>query len=139
MHNIEIHDVTKKYPHGGKGLDHVTFSIGSGVFGLLGHNGAGKTTLMKAIATLLRPTSGTISVMGRDTVREGDAVRRSIGYLPQELGMYPSLTVFDFVSYMAALKGVRGKSEIQKVLEQVDMREFSRPGVGRRSPDFDCG
>lgn len=133
MNNIEIRGVTKKYKNNVKGLDSITFSIGGGVFGLLGHNGAGKTTLMKAIATILKPTSGTVSVLGRDTVREGDAVRRSIGYLPQELSMYPGLTVWDFVSYMAGLKGVREKSKIQTVLEQVDLQEFSRRRIGQLS------
>jgi ABC-2 type transport system ATP-binding protein len=133
MNNIEIKGVTKQYRNNGKGLDDVTFSIGSGVFGLLGHNGAGKTTLMKTIATILRPTSGTVAVMGHDTVREGDAVRRSIGYLPQELSMYPSLTVYDFVCYMAGLKGIREKSRIQKVLEQVDLQDFLRRRIGQLS------
>jgi ABC-2 type transport system ATP-binding protein len=131
--HIEIEHVTKEYKGGVKGLDDVTFSIGSGVFGLLGHNGAGKTTLMKAIVTILKPSSGTIAVLGHDTIREGDAVRRSIGYLPQELSMYPDLSVYDFVSYMAGLKGVREKSEVENVLEQVDMQDFSRRKIGRLS------
>lgn len=133
MNNIEIKGVTKKYRNGVKGLDDVTFSIGGGVFGLLGHNGAGKTTLMKAIVTILKPTSGTIAVMGHDTVLQGDAVRRSIGYLPQELSMYPGLTVFDFVSYMAGLKGIRDRNKIPEVLEQVDMRDFSQRKIGQLS------
>jgi ABC-2 type transport system ATP-binding protein len=133
MNNIEIRGVTKQYKNNVKGLDAVTFSIGSGVFGLLGHNGAGKTTLMKAIATILKPTSGTITVMGHDTMREGDAVRKNIGYLPQELSMYPSLSVFDFVSYMAGLKGIREKSKVQRALEQVDMQDFSRRKIGQLS------
>lgn len=133
MNNIEIRDVTKQYKNNVKGLDSVTFSIGSGVFGLLGHNGAGKTTLMKAITTILKPTSGTITVMGHDTMREGDAVRKNIGYLPQELSMYPSLSVFDFVSYMAGLKGIREKSKVQRALEQVDMQDFSRRKIGQLS------
>ena len=133
MNNIEIRGVTKQYKNNVKGLDAVTFSIGSGVFGLLGHNGAGKTTLMKAIATILKPTSGIITVMGHDTMREGDAVRKNIGYLPQELSMYPSLSVFDFVSYMAGLKGIREKSKVQRALEQVDMQDFSRRKIGQLS------
>ncbi|MCI2035836.1 MAG: ABC transporter ATP-binding protein [Oscillospiraceae bacterium] len=133
MNHIEIKGVTKKYRNGVKSLDNITFSIGDGVFGLLGHNGAGKTTLMKAIVTILKPTSGTITVMGRDTTREGDAVRRNIGYLPQELNMYPNLTVFDFVSYMAGLKGISDQKEIQKVLAQVDMQDFSQRKIGQLS------
>lgn len=133
MNNIEIRGVTKQYRNGVKGLDSVTFSIGRGVFGLLGHNGAGKTILMKAIATILKPTSGTITVMGHDTMREGDAVRKNIGYLPQELSMYPSLSVFDFVSYMAGLKGIREKAKVQRALEQVDLQDFSRRKIGQLS------
>lgn len=133
MNNIEIRGVTKQYKNNVKGLDSVTFSIGSGVFGLLGHNGAGKTTLMKAISTILKPTSGTITVMRHDTMREGDAVRKNIGYLPQELSMYPSLSVFDFVSYMAGLKGIRERSKVQMALEQVDMQDFSQRKIGQLS------
>jgi len=73
-------------------LTRSVFSIGTGVFGLLGHNGAGKTTLMRLITTILRPTEGTITVLGNDTMRAGDAVRRNIGYLPQELTMYSNLS-----------------------------------------------
>ena len=133
MNNIEIRGVTKQYRNGVKGLDSVTFSIGRGVFGLLGHNGAGKTILMKAIATILKPTSGPITVLGHDTMREGDAVRKNIGYLPQELSMYPSLSVFDFVSYMAGLKGIREKAKVQRALEQVDLQDFSRRKIGQLS------
>lgn len=133
MNNIEIKGVTKLYKNHVKGLDSVTFSIGSGVFGLLGHNGAGKTTLMKAIATILEPTSGTITVMGHETIREGDAVRKNIGYLPQELSMYPNLSVFDFVSYIAGLKGIREKAKVQNALDQVDMQDFSRRKIGQLS------
>ena len=82
---IEINNVSKRYKNGVLGLDSVTFSIGSGVFGLLGHNGAGKTTLMRLISTILRPTSVTITVLGHDTVKEGDAVRRNIGFSRRSL------------------------------------------------------
>lgn len=133
MNNIEICDVSKEYKNGIKGLDHVSFTIGSGVFGLLGHNGSGKTTLMRSIATISRPTAGTIQVMGRDVQKCGDFVRRKIGYLPQELVMYPNLTVYDFVSYMASLKGVSDKQQIQKVLEQVDMQNFQKRKIGQLS------
>ncbi len=79
---IEVKAATKKYKNNVLGLDDVTFSISPGVFGLLGHNGAGKTTLMRMIATILRPTSGSIMIMGHDTQKDGDAVRGHIGYLP---------------------------------------------------------
>ncbi|WP_300714558.1 ATP-binding cassette domain-containing protein [uncultured Acetatifactor sp.] len=124
--NIEISHVTKKYPNGVTALDDISFSVGSGVFGLLGHNGAGKTTLMKALVTVSPPSSGTIHVCGFDSRRQGNQVRERIGYLPQELAMYPSLSVLDFVNYMAELKGIHDKKAVGEVLEQVEMQEFSR-------------
>ncbi|MBM6666404.1 ABC transporter ATP-binding protein [Lacrimispora saccharolytica] len=99
MHNnIEISHLTLKYKNGVTALDDVSFTVGSGVFGLLGHNGAGKTTLMKTLVTLLLPSTGTIHVCGFDSRTQGNEVRVRIGYLPQELTMYPSLSVFDFVT-----------------------------------------
>ena len=133
MTNIEFHSVTKEYKNQVKALDAVSFSIESGVFGLLGHNGAGKTTLMKILATIMQPTSGKISVCGFDTQKHGDDVRRIIGYLPQELNMYPSLSVFDFVSYMASLKGIKDQKQIKAVLEQVDMAQYATRRIGQLS------
>lgn len=133
MPAIEIDSVTKKYKNSVLGLDNVTFSIGHGVFGLLGHNGAGKTTLMRMIATILRPTSGTISVMEHDTVTEGDAVRRNIGYLPQELNMYNNLSCLDFVTYMARLKGIKDAGAVLNKLEEVGMSEYGNRKIGQLS------
>jgi len=130
---IEIRSVTKKYKNGVLGLDDVTLSLGPGVFGLLGHNGAGKTTLMRSIATIIRPTSGAISVLGKDTVRDGDVVRRNIGYLPQELGMYAQLTALDFVEYMARLKGVRDVQSVLDTLDMVGMAEYKNRKIGQLS------
>lgn len=114
-------------------LENVSFTTGSGVFGLLGHNGAGKTTLMKILVTILQPSSGGIRVCDFDTMTQGDEVRKRIGYLPQELVMYPSLSVADFMNYMAALKGVHEKHAVAEVLEQVEMLEFSRRKIGQLS------
>ena len=125
--------MTKTYKNGAKALDDVSFDVGSGVFGLLGHNGAGKTTLMKAIVTILRPTKGSVRVCGFDTEKQGEAVRTRIGYLPQELAMYPALTVLDFISYMARLKGITGKEEPERVLEQVEMQDFAGRKIGQLS------
>ncbi len=133
MNAIEISHLTKKYSNGVMALEDISFTVGGGIFGLLGHNGAGKTTLMKAIVTILRPSCGTISVCGFDTKKQGDNVRSLIGYLPQELSMYPSLSVFDFVSYMAALKGVPDTKKIQEVLNQVGMQGVSKRKIGRLS------
>ena len=131
--NIEISHVTKKYKNGVIALDDVSFHIGSGVFGLLGHNGAGKTTLMKALVTVSTPSAGTIRICGFDTVKQGDEVRARVGYLPQELTMYPALSVFDFVNYMAELKGIHNKKAVSNVLEQVEMLEFSKRKIGQLS------
>ena len=133
MTNIEICGLEKIYKGGTVALDNVSFSVPSGVFGLLGHNGAGKTTLMKALVTILQPSGGTISVCGFDTRKQGDEVRSRIGYLPQELFMYPSLSVHDFVSYMAAVKGIYNKQKVNEVLEQVDMSEFAGRKIGQLS------
>lgn len=131
--NIEISHVTKKYSNGVIALDDISFCVGSGVFGLLGHNGAGKTTLMKALVTVLPTSAGTIRVCGFDSRKQGNEVRERIGYLPQELAMYPSLSVFDFVNYMAELKGIHDKKAVNEVLEQVEMLEFSKRKIKQLS------
>lgn len=133
MNNIEIIHLSKQYSNGVIALDDISFTVGSGVFGLLGHNGAGKSTLMKALVTVLKPSSGTVKVCGFDTKLQGDEVRKRIGYLPQELAMYPSLSAFDFVNYMAELKGVHDRKAVNKALEQVEMLEFSKRKIGQLS------
>jgi ABC-2 type transport system ATP-binding protein len=133
MKSIEINAVTKEYKKKVKGLDSISFSIGTGVFGLLGHNGAGKTTLMRLITTILRPTEGTIKVLGGDTMKDGDTVRRNIGYLPQELTMYNNLSAYDFVVYMARLKGIRDDKTVLKMLEGVGMAEYKDRKIGQLS------
>lgn len=133
MNNIEINHLSKRYPNGVIALDDISFTVGSGVFGLLGHNGSGKSTLMKALVTILKPSSGTVKVCGFDTKLQGDEVRRNIGYLPQELAMYPSLSAFDFVNYMAELKGVHDRKAVNNVLEQVEMLEFSKRKIDQLS------
>ena len=131
--NMEILHVSKQYKNGVTALEDVSFCVGSGVFGLLGHNGAGKTTLMKALVTVLKPSAGTIRVCGFDTAAQGKEVRARVGYLPQELAMYPSLSVWDFVNYMAQIKGIRDKKAVSAVLKEVEMLEFSRRKIGQLS------
>ena len=133
MKNIEISHLSKRYKNGVTALEDISFSVGSGVFGLLGHNGAGKSTLLKALATVLEPSDGTIRICGYDTKKQGKQVRKRIGYLPQELAMYPALSVFDFVNYMAELKGVSDKNAVREVLEQVEMLAFSKRKIGQLS------
>lgn len=133
MQNIEIENLTKRYKNGVTALENVSLAAGGGVYGLLGHNGAGKTTLMKALVTVLAPTSGRIRVCGFDTEKQGSHVRRHIGYLPQELSMYPSLSAFDFVNYMAELKGVYNKTAVYEALEQVEMLASAKRKIGQLS------
>lgn len=133
MNNVEIKNLSKTYNNGTAALEQVSLSVNGGVFGLLGHNGAGKTTLMKAVSTILKPSGGTISVCGFDTCQHGDEVRSRIGYLPQELVMYPSLSVFDFVTYMAAVKGIYSKEKVNEALQQVDMLKYAKRKIGKLS------
>src|SRR5688572_29971865 len=87
-------------------VDEVDLDIGMGVVGLLGPNGAGKTTLLRMLATVLSPSEGDLSMLGRDPSRADDrlAIRRQLGYLPQQPGLYPGFTAFDLVDYVAVLK-----------------------------------
>ncbi len=127
---IEIRDLVKTYRSGTRriqALDGVSLTIESGMFGLLGPNGAGKTTLMRILAGLVQPTSGRIQVDGKDVHDERDrvAVKRILGYLPQDLGLYPDLTARQFVDYMAILKGLEEAgaraTRVGKVLEMVGL------------------
>ncbi|MBE2272070.1 MAG: ABC transporter ATP-binding protein [Anaerolinea sp.] len=124
---IEITDLTKTYNKQIHALCGISLEIGTGMFGLLGPNGAGKTTLMRVLAGLLRPTSGTVRVLGEEiTSRAGKlAAKRQLGYLPQELGLYPNLTGREFLEYIALLKGIRGdkKRQIGELLELVRLTD----------------
>lgn len=133
MNQIEINNLTKQYKNQVTALTDISFQVESGVFGLLGHNGSGKTTLMKILATIMRPTSGSVRIGGYDINTQGEEARRLIGYLPQELSMYPTLTVFDFVCYMVALKGVKDRKKVMDVLEQVDMGQYAGRRIGQLS------
>ena len=127
--NIVFSHVTKTYKGGVTALEDVSFSVGSGVFGLLGHNGAGKSTLMKALVTVEPPTSGAIQVCGFDTVRQGRAVRQRLGYLPQDFGYYPGFTGMDFLLYLGALKGLprpQAKARAAELLDLVGLSEVAK-------------
>src|SRR6185312_6138729 len=114
---LRISGLTKTYPSGVQALRDVSLDIQAGMFGLLGANGAGKTTLMKIAATLLEPDSGTAEIDGIDLIRDKHAGRRLLGYLPQEFGVYPSLTAEQTLDYLARLKGVVDKRERKKLVE----------------------
>lgn len=126
---IEIDGLTKTYSGDVQALRGLTLDIGSGMFGLLGPNGAGKTTLMRVIAGLLKPSSGSVRVLGEDiTTQAGKlAVKRQLGYLPQELGLYPNLTGREFLDYISVLKGISDKQErarqVQEILDLIRLTD----------------
>lgn len=122
---LELRNVSKVFREL-KAVDDVSLKLGSGVVGLVGHNGAGKTTLMQLVATLSRPTQGSILFDGKDIVRNPDAMRRRLGFLPQEFGVYPNLTALECMQYFAALKGVRDPARIRHLLELVNLAEHAR-------------
>ncbi|WP_394777351.1 ABC transporter ATP-binding protein [Undibacterium sp.] len=128
---LEIRHVVKTFGKNQIAVDDVSLNLSEGVVGLIGHNGAGKTTLMQMIATLARPTSGQIIFQGKDIAREPDAIRRRLGYLPQDFGVYPNLTALEFLQYFAALKKVRDPARIRRLLEMVNLHDHAnRPAVG---------
>lgn len=98
---LKIEGVKKKYLHGPWALKGVDLEIGKEVFGLLGPNGAGKTTLIRIVVTLLEPTEGSVYFNGMDVLKEKEKIREILGYLPQEYGLYPSLTAEEFMDYIA--------------------------------------
>lgn len=114
-----------QYPGGKLALKGVSLDIGSGMFGLLGPNGAGKTSLIRILATLLKPTSGSIRIDGLDLETHRKQIRKQIGYLPQEFTSFPKLTAREFLDYVARLKGIRSRkartSLIDTVLENVGL------------------
>lgn len=121
---IEIHNLTKTYKGNVQALKGIDLTIGSGMFGLVGPNGAGKTTLMRILAGLLNPTQGSVSVFGNDlsTMQGKMAAKSVLGYLPQELGLYPNLTAAEFLDYIAILKGITNPDVRRKqIAELIDL------------------
>ena len=117
-------------------VDHLNFTMENGVYGLLGVNGAGKTTLMKMLCTLLSPTSGEITCNGREILGMGADYRRILGYLPQEFGFYPEFTVQDYLSYIAALKGLRpvvAKRRVQELIEKTGLKKAAKKKMKKLS------
>ena len=122
---LNLHDVSHIYPNGTRALDHVTLSIPRGMYGLLGPNGAGKSTLMRAIATLQTPTEGTIRFGEVDVIREPEKLRRTLGYLPQDFGVYPRVSAYEMLDHLAVLKGVASpadrKTTVETLLHQTNL------------------
>jgi ABC-type multidrug transport system ATPase subunit len=126
---LVIKDLTKTYAGGVQALKGVNLEVSPGFFGLLGPNGSGKTTLMKIIATLLEPDSGAIEINGSDVSTRKDLTRRMLGYLPQDFGLYPTLTARQMLDYLAKLKGITHRKErqilVDALLEKVNLSSES--------------
>jgi ABC-2 type transport system ATP-binding protein len=126
--------LTKTYAGGVRALVNVNLDIPAGMFGLLGPNGAGKTTLMKILATLLEPDSGSAEMNGIDLITDKQSTRKMLGYLPQEFGLYPTLTAEQTLHYFAKLKGVHDKKEraalVDALFERVNLADARRQRVG---------
>src|SRR5215208_6161038 len=114
---LEIHGITKTYPNGVQALRGITLTIGRGLFGLLGPNGAGKSSLLRTLATLQEPDAGTVTLGEIDVLREKDRVRRTLGYLPQEFGVYPSVSAERLLDHFAVLEGFTDRATRRRVVE----------------------
>ncbi|MCM0741615.1 ABC transporter ATP-binding protein [Clostridioides difficile] len=135
MNKLEIENLSKIY---GKKVanDKITVTLENGVYGLLGPNGAGKSTLMKQITTLIKPNEGQILYNGEDIFKMDDDYRNILGYLPQEFGVYKNFTAKEFLQYIGALKGLRGKylnSKIGELLDLVGLYDVRNKSIGKFS------
>ncbi|MFZ3264424.1 MAG: ABC transporter ATP-binding protein [Terriglobales bacterium] len=131
---LRIENLSKRYPNGTQALQDVSLNIQLGMFGLLGPNGAGKSTLMRTLATLQEADSGRAMLGDLDVLRQKDAVRRVLGYLPQEFGLYPKVSAEDLLAYFAVLKGITNSKErravVQALLQQTNLYEHRRKALG---------
>ena len=116
---LSIESLSKTYPNGVRALKNVSLEIPRGMFGLLGPNGAGKSTLMRTIATLQEADEGTIRFGDLDVLRQKDEVRKILGYLPQEFGVYPRISALAMLDHFAVLKGITGGKERKEVVEHL--------------------
>lgn len=134
---LNITGLSKTYPNGVKALNNLSLNIGNNMFGLLGPNGAGKSTLMRTVATLQDPDSGSITLDGIDVLRQKDQVRRMLGYLPQEFGVYPKVSALDLLHHLAIMKGITSASErkqmVDALLQQTNLWEVRKKALSSYS------
>jgi ABC-type multidrug transport system ATPase subunit len=129
---IETRNLSKAY-NGVQALMDFNLKLAPGILGLLGPNGAGKSTLMRMLATITKPTEGAILWNGRDVVKDPEALRPVLGYLPQDFGVYPNLSAQEFLEYMAAIKGLSGakaRRKISDLLDLVNLRDAAHRPLG---------
>jgi ABC-type multidrug transport system ATPase subunit len=130
---LSLRDVCHTYPNDTRALDRVSLDVPKGMFGLLGPNGAGKSTLMRSIATLQTPSEGSIRFGDIDVLREPEKLRATLGYLPQDFGVYPRVSAYDLLDHLAVLKGITGRGErretVETLLAQVNLWEVRKKAV----------
>ena len=130
---LAIESVSKRYGAGNWALRSFSLQLGPGVLGLLGPNGAGKTTLMSILATITRATEGRVAWNGVDLAANPDSLRATLGYLPQDFGVYPNLNAIEFLEYLAAVKGLdsdAAKRRIEELLNLVNLADVRKRPLG---------
>jgi ABC-2 type transport system ATP-binding protein len=130
---LELIDITKVYKGRKRAVDGLTLRLGTGLVGLLGPNGAGKSSLLRIAATVTRPTGGQVRFEGGDAVARPGPLRRALGYLPQDFGVYPHLTGHEFLTYLAAVRGLAGRStraRVGELLELVNLTHAAKWPLG---------
>ena len=134
---LTISGLSKTYPNGVKALQNVSLSIGNHMFGLLGPNGAGKSTLMRTVATLQAPDAGTVDFDGIDVLANKTEVRKVLGYLPQEFGVYPKISALDMMHHLAVMKGITKRGErnevVDSLLQQTNLWDVRKKALGTYS------
>ncbi|MEE4212824.1 MAG: ABC transporter ATP-binding protein [Parvularcula sp.] len=130
---LDIKGLTKTYPNGVRALDGVDLTIGKGMYGLLGPNGAGKSSLMRTLATLQSADKGSVTFDGIDLLKNPDPVRRMLGYLPQDFGVYPRISAIKLLDHIAVLKGLSNAKERKTIVEEL-LRQTNLWDVRKKAP-----
>src|SRR5713226_4206091 len=134
---LQITGLSKTYPNGVRALKDLSLTVGNNMFGLLGPNGAGKSSLMRTIATLQDPDAGSISLDGLNVLTQKNEVRKILGYLPQEFGVYPKMSAVDMLNHLAILKGVTARGErsdmVDALLHQTNLWEARKKALSTYS------
>ncbi len=133
---LSIQNISKRFNKEKYGLKDYSLTIENGILGLLGPNGVGKSTLMKIIATISQPTTGSVELDGHNILQDPDYIRKMLGYLPQDFGVYANLNAYEFLEYIAAMKGVGGpnlRKRIEALLEGVNLIESAKSAIGTYS------
>jgi ABC-type multidrug transport system ATPase subunit len=130
---LRISNLSKTYPNGVQALKNVSLEIPAGMYGLLGPNGAGKSTLMRTVATLQQPDQGTIDLDGLDVLAQPAELRKRLGYLPQDFGVYPRISALDMLDHMAVLKGFTNRKErrelVDMLLQQTNLHDVRKKAL----------